>query len=60
MSGFPLLSLMLGVPALAAVACLFMSAREARWCALGATLVTFALGVVLWAGYQIRQLEDAT
>jgi NADH-quinone oxidoreductase subunit M len=50
---FPILSLMLGVPALAAVACLFMSASEARWCALGATLIDLALGVMLWAGYQI-------
>ena len=32
---------MLGVPALAAIACLFVSAREARWLALGATLVIY-------------------
>ena len=53
MSGFPLLSLMLGVPALAAVACLFLSPRAARWLALAATLIDFALGVVMWSGYQI-------
>ncbi|HEU0044918.1 NADH-quinone oxidoreductase subunit M [Sphingomonas sp.] len=53
MTGFPLLSFMLGVPALAAVACLFMPARDARWCALAATLVDLVLGIVLWAGYQV-------
>ena len=53
MSGFPLLSLMLGVPALAAVACLFLSPRAAHWLALAATLIDFALGVVMWSGYQI-------
>ncbi len=50
--GYPILSLMLGVPALAAVACLFVSAREARWLALGATLIDLALGIVLWTGFE--------
>ena len=50
---YPILSLMLGVPTLAAIACLFMSAREARWLALGATLVDLALGIVLWANFDI-------
>ncbi len=50
--GFPLLSVMLAVPALAAVACLFLSPANARWLALAATLVDFALGVVMWAGFQ--------
>ena len=53
MEGFPLLSVMLAVPALAAVTCLFLSARAARWLALAATLVDLALGVLLWAGYDI-------
>ena len=52
MSGVPLLSLMIAIPALAAVACLFLSAQNARWLALAATLVDFALGVAMWAGYQ--------
>ena len=43
---------MLGVPALAAIACLFVSAREARWLALGATLVDLALGILLWTGFE--------
>ena len=53
MEGFPILSLMLAVPALAAVACLFLSAEAARWAALGATLVDFALGVALWSGFDV-------
>jgi NADH-quinone oxidoreductase subunit M len=43
---------MLGVPALAAIACLFVSAREARWLALGATLIDLALGILLWTGFE--------
>ncbi len=50
-SGFPILSLMLGVPAVTAVACLFMDARSARWAALAATLVDLVLGGVLWAHF---------
>ena len=53
MSGFPILSLMLAVPAIAAVACLFLDARTARWLALAATLVDFVLGCILWANYDI-------
>jgi NADH-quinone oxidoreductase subunit M len=44
---------MLVVPALAAVACLFLSANAARWTALAATLIDFALGVILWAGFDV-------
>ncbi|WP_375403378.1 NADH-quinone oxidoreductase subunit M [uncultured Sphingomonas sp.] len=43
---------MLGVPALAAIACLFIPAREARWLALAATLIDLALGLVLWTGFE--------
>ena len=32
--GFPILSLMLAVPMVAAIACLFVSANAARWIAL--------------------------
>ena len=53
MDGFPILSLMLAVPLLAAVGCLFAEAKTARALALGATLVNFALGVLLWASYDI-------
>ena len=51
--GFPILSIMLAIPAIAAVVCLFLDARSARWLALAATLVDFALGIVLWASYDI-------
>jgi len=53
MAGFPILSVMLLVPLLAAVACLLVEAKAARTIALVATLIDFALGVVLWANYDI-------
>ncbi|MBU1824426.1 MAG: NADH-quinone oxidoreductase subunit M, partial [Alphaproteobacteria bacterium] len=53
MSGFPILSLMLAIPAVAAIACLFAGDRMARLIALGATLVTFVLGCVMWAQFDI-------
>ena len=53
MEGFPILSLMLAVPAIAAVACLFLPAQTARVVALIATLIDFALGIVLWTSFDI-------
>ena len=53
MSGFPILSLMLLVPLAAALACLFLEAKPARNLALAATLLDFALGVLLWANFDI-------
>ena len=53
MSGFPILSVMLAVPAIAAIGCLFLDDRNARWLALAATLVDLALGAVLWANYDV-------
>ena len=53
MSGFPILSLMLAIPAVAAIACLFAGDKMARLIALGATLVTFVLGCVMWAQFDI-------
>ena len=53
MEGLPIRSLMMCVPLAGAVACLFAGANAARWIALGATLVTFVLGIVLWSNYQI-------
>src|SRR3546814_3484593 len=52
-SGFPILSLMLAVPAVAAIACLFAGDKMARFVALGATLATFVLGCILWANFDI-------
>ena len=53
MEGFPILSVMLAVPLVAAIACLFLSAGAARMVALVATLIDLALGIVLWANYDI-------
>jgi len=53
MAGFPILSVMLLVPLLAAVACLLVEAKAARTIALVATLIDFALGVLLWANYDV-------
>ena len=53
MSGFPILSILLAVPAVAAVLCLFMSPQAARMTALVATLIDLALGIMLWASYDI-------
>jgi NADH-quinone oxidoreductase subunit M len=57
--GFPVLSLMIALPIIAALLCLFApgetarKAANARLVALGATLVTFALGIGLWLTYEI-------
>lgn len=53
MNGFPILSLMLAVPLVAAIGCLFADAKSARWIALAATLVDFVLGIILWSHYQV-------
>ena len=53
MTGFPILSLMLAVPAVAAIGCLMVSASAARTLALVATLIDLALGLLLWSQYQI-------
>ncbi len=51
MNGLPILSIMLGVPMAAAIACLFVDARTARTVALGATLIDFVLGILLWVNF---------
>ncbi|GGD52180.1 NADH-quinone oxidoreductase subunit M [Erythrobacter arachoides] len=53
MGGFPILSIMLLVPLVGAVACLFVNAGTARMVALVATLIDLALGILLWASYDI-------
>ncbi|MBO9712076.1 MAG: NADH-quinone oxidoreductase subunit M [Sphingomonas sp.] len=47
----PILSILLAIPAAAAVLCLFVGKETARWVALIATLVDFALGVLLWIAF---------
>ena len=53
MEGLPILSIMMLVPLAGALVCLFSGASAARAIALGATLVTLALGIVLWSNYDI-------
>ncbi|EGD58913.1 proton-translocating NADH-quinone oxidoreductase, chain M [Novosphingobium nitrogenifigens DSM 19370] len=53
MTGFPILSLMLLVPLVGAVLCLKSGRETARVVALIATLIDFALGVVLWTHFDI-------
>ncbi len=49
MSG--ILTLMIALPLLAGLVCLYVSPQQARWVALGATLADFALGVILWVNF---------
>jgi len=53
MEGVPILSLMLLVPLAGALACFFLEAKAARMVALVATLTDLALGIALWASYDI-------
>ncbi|HZF94923.1 MAG TPA: NADH-quinone oxidoreductase subunit M [Allosphingosinicella sp.] len=51
--GFPILSLLIALPLAGGIACLFMSAHAARWTALVTTFICLALGILLWATYQV-------
>jgi NADH-quinone oxidoreductase subunit M len=51
--GFPVLTLLIAIPLLAGVLCLFTSAATARWLALGATVADFLLGILLWTSYDV-------
>jgi NADH-quinone oxidoreductase subunit M len=51
--GFPILTLLIALPLIAALACLYVDARAARWIALAATVVDLLLGVLLWTNYEI-------
>jgi NADH-quinone oxidoreductase subunit M len=53
MENFPILSAILALPLLGALACLTTGANGARWIALVTTLGTLALCVGLWAAYDI-------
>lgn len=62
---FPILSIMLAIPVVAAAGCLFVRAELARMIALSATLLNLVLGLVLWlnydpAGAQWQFTESAT
>ena len=46
-----MLSILVGLPLVAGMICLFVNANAARWIALIATLVDLALGAWLWTAY---------
>jgi len=47
----PLLTILIALPLLAGLACLFVNANGARWIALIATLADLAIGCYLWAAF---------
>jgi NADH-quinone oxidoreductase subunit M len=47
----PLLSILIALPLVAGLICLFVNANAARWVALIATLLDLALGAYLWATF---------
>ncbi len=51
LTGVPLLSLLIWLPLLAALLCLFVGAKAARWIALLTTLACFEIGIDLWLLY---------
>ena len=53
MNHFPILSVMLAVPLLAGLGCVMADAKPARTIALVATLIDLALGVLLWAKFDV-------
>ena len=46
-----MLSILIALPLIAGLACLFVKANGARWIALIATLIDLAIGVYLWGAY---------
>ncbi len=51
MTAVPILTILVALPLVAGILALFQSANGARWNALITTLISFALGVWLWASY---------
>jgi NADH-quinone oxidoreductase subunit M len=51
MTGLPVLSILVALPLIAGVICLFVSANAARWIALLTTLIAFAIGIWMWTAY---------
>lgn len=51
MTGLPVLTILIAIPLVAAAIALFLNANGARWVALVATLLDFALGIYLWQAY---------
>ena len=64
MTGLPLLTILIALPLVAGIACLFVKANAARWIALVVTLLDLALSAFLWlqfdpngAQWQFRELQ---
>ncbi len=51
MSGFPVLSILIALPLVAGLLCLFVSANAARWIALLSTLAGLAIGIWMWIAF---------
>ncbi|MBA3512113.1 NADH-quinone oxidoreductase subunit M [Sphingomonas sp.] len=51
MNELPVLSILVGLPLVAGMVCLFVNAGAARWIALATTLVELAIGAWLWSAY---------
>jgi NADH-quinone oxidoreductase subunit M len=51
MTGLPLLTILIALPLVAAMLCLFVKASPARWIALVATFADLAIGIYLWVNY---------
>ena len=51
MNGLPLLSLLIIVPLVAGVLCLFVKAEGARWIALVGTLIDLVISIVAWVQF---------
>ena len=65
LSGLPLLSILIALPLVAGMICLFVSANAARWTALATTLVALAIGIAMWLGFnpdgaQWQYVEDVS
>ncbi len=52
MTGIPILSLLIAVPLIAAIAALLVKANGARWIALLATFANLLLGAAMWAAFE--------
>jgi NADH-quinone oxidoreductase subunit M len=52
LNGLPLLTLLIAIPMIAGLACLFVKAEAARWIALVATLLDLAIAAWLWIVFE--------
>jgi len=50
-TGLPVLTILIAIPLVAAAIALFVNASGARWVALIATVLDFAVSIYLWANF---------